>query len=130
LEKLIKDKRLQFTKPVNKTVTFHDSCHLGRGAGVFDAPRNVIKSIPGIKLVEMVRNRRLSRCCGAGCGCAKAFNELATELAYDRVKEAESTGADLIATTCPFCNLNMNNAAKQNNMIKTLDVLQLAYQAI
>jgi Fe-S oxidoreductase len=130
LEQLIKDKRLEFTKPINKTITFHDSCHLGRGAGVFDAPRNVIKSIPGLKLVEMVRNRRLSRCCGAGCGCAKAFNELASSLAVDRVKEAENTGAELIATTCPFCNLNMNNAAKENNMIKTLDVLQLAYQAI
>jgi Fe-S oxidoreductase len=130
LEKLIQEKKLKLTKPIKKTVTFHDSCHLGRGSGVFDAPRNVINSIPGIELKEMVRTRELSRCCGAGCGCAKAFNELASELAFDRLVEAEETGADLIVTTCPFCNLNLNNIAKEKDMIRTIDVTQLVSQAI
>jgi Fe-S oxidoreductase len=130
LEKLIKEKRLKFTKTIDKTVTFHDSCHLGRGAGVFEAPRNVISTIPGIKLNEMVRIRRLSRCCGAGCGCAAAFNNLASELAFQRLKEAKKTGADLIVTTCPFCNLNLNKVAKEHDMLKTIDVTQLAYEAL
>ncbi len=130
LEKLIKEDRLQFTKSVEKTVTFHDSCHLGRGAGVFDAPRNVIKSIPGIKLVEMLRSRELSRCCGAGCGCVAAFRNIAVALALERVLEAQNTGAELIITTCPFCNLNLNNVAGDNGLIKTLDVVQLAYEAV
>jgi Fe-S oxidoreductase len=130
LEKLIDEKKLKFTKPIIKTVTFHDSCHLGRGGGIFEAPRNVIKKIPGITLREMVRNRRMSRCCGAGCGCAAAFNELASDLAFERLKEAKKTKADLIVTTCPFCNLNLNKVAKDNNMLKTVDVTQLAYEAL
>ena len=121
---------MEFTKTIEKTVTFHDSCHLGRGAIVFDAPRNVIKSIPGIKLVEMLRSREMSRCCGAGCGCVAAFKPIAVALALERVMEAENTGADQIVTTCPFCNLNLNNVAKDNGLIKTIDVVQLAYQAL
>jgi Fe-S oxidoreductase len=130
LEKLIKQKKLKFKKTLNKDVTFHDSCHLGRGAGVFEAPRKVITQIPGVNLIEMVRNRKLSRCCGAGCGCAAAFNELASELSFERLKEAKRTGAELIVTTCPFCNLNLNNVAKEKNMLKTVDVTQLAYEAL
>ncbi|UCG69767.1 MAG: (Fe-S)-binding protein [Thermoplasmata archaeon] len=130
LEKLIKEGKLKFSKRMEKTVTFHDSCHLGRGAGVFDAPRNVIKSIPGINFVEMVRNRELSRCCGAGCGCVAAFKPIAVSLALERVLEGERAGADIIITTCPFCNLNLNNVAKDNGLIKTMDVVQLAYEAL
>jgi heterodisulfide reductase subunit D len=130
LEELIQNGKLKFSKTIDKTVTFHDSCHLGRGAGVFDAPRNVITSIPGIKLNEMLRSRELSRCCGAGCGCAAAFNHLATSLAMDRVIEAKETGADLIVTTCPFCNLNLNRVAQENELLNTVDVVQLAYEAI
>ncbi|UCF07638.1 MAG: (Fe-S)-binding protein [Thermoplasmata archaeon] len=130
LETLIRDGRLQFSKNLDMTVTFHDSCHLGRGAGVFDAPRNVINSIPGVTLVEMVRSRELSRCCGAGCGCVAAFRSIAVALATERVMEAQSTGAEKIITTCPFCNLNLNNVAQDNDLIKTMDVVQLAYQAV
>lgn len=130
LEKLIAEGRIKFTKPIEKTVTFHDSCHLGRGAGVFDAPRKVIESIPGIKFVEMVRSRELSRCCGAGCGCVAAFKPIAVALAMERVLEAQNTGAELIITTCPFCNLNLNNVAMENGLIKTMDVVQLAYEAL
>jgi Fe-S oxidoreductase len=78
----------------------------------------------------MVRNRKLSRCCGAGCGCAAAFNDLASALAFQRIKEAKKTGAELIVTTCPFCNLNLNKVASEHNMLKTIDVTQLAYEAL
>ncbi|MCK5561413.1 MAG: (Fe-S)-binding protein [Thermoplasmata archaeon] len=130
VEKIIKEKKLKFTKTIDKTVTFHDSCHLGRGAGVFDAPRNVLNSIPGIKLTEMYRSRERSRCCGAGCGCVAAFNDIASALAKDRVQEAEDVGAELIVTTCPFCNLNLNRAGEDNGGMKTVDVVELAYQAL
>jgi Fe-S oxidoreductase len=130
LEELINEGKLQFSNTIEKTVTFHDSCHLGRGAGVFDAPRNVIKNIPGITFVEMLRSRELSRCCGAGCGCVAAFKPIAVALALERVMEGQRTGADLIITTCPFCNLNLNNVAKDNDLIKTMDVVQLVYEAL
>ena len=89
-----------------------------------------IKAIPGVKLVKMPRSRELSRCCGAGCGCAAAFKPLAAGLALNRLKEAEATGADKIITTCPFCNLNLNNAAKEIGSLPTLDVTQLAFDAL
>jgi Fe-S oxidoreductase len=131
IEKLIKEGKLQLTKPVNKTVIYHDPCHLGRHAGVFDAPRNVLRAIPGLKLMEMKRIRKESRCCGAGGGVKSAFNDLAEDIAVARIKEAKESGAELIATSCPFCIVNLNAGAKRAGIdIKTVDVLELVMQAI
>lgn len=85
----IKERRLNYLKPVNKTITFHDPCHLGRAMKVFDEPRFVLSSIPGVKLVEMQRTRETSRCCGAGGGVKAAFAELATKIAETRISDAE-----------------------------------------
>ncbi len=86
----IKKNKLRFIKPINKTITFHDPCHLGRHMKVYDEPRFVIQSIPGVKLVEMRRTRETSQCCGAGGGVKAAFSELATNIAETRITDAES----------------------------------------
>lgn len=131
LYKLIKEKRLKFTKEFNKKVVYHDPCHLGRHAGVFDEPREVIKAIPGVELLEMPRNRERARCCGAGGGFKIAFNEQAEEIAADRVREAVETGGDVIVTPCPFCVVNLNAGAKRAGLdIKTIDLVQLCEQCI
>jgi heterodisulfide reductase subunit D len=131
MEDLIKKGRLKFTKPVNKKITFHDPCHLGRHARVFDAPREVIKAVPGVTLVEMPRTREESRCCGAGGGFKIAYGDLAEEIAVDRVKEAQETGAELIVTPCPFCVVNLNaGAAKADIPIKTMDLLQFVMMGL
>jgi Fe-S oxidoreductase len=130
LGELINDGRLQLTKPLGKTVTFHDSCHLGRGAGVFDPPRKIINSIPGLELVEMERSREISRCCGAGSGCSVMFPDIANKIALDRIFEAKSTGAELIVTTCPMGNIHLNNANINDDLLRTVDLVQLAYQAV
>jgi len=113
VRQLIKDRKLKFTKELNVKVTYHDPCHLGRHGGVFEEPREILSKIPGVELVEMPRNRMGSRCCGAGGGYKSAFNELAVNIAAERVKEAVATGADILVTTCPFCVLNLAAGAKQ-----------------
>jgi len=125
LEFLVNDGRLYFHNGTKKQVTYHDPCHLGRHGKVFNAPRNVIQSIPGIELIEMERNRRQSRCCGAGGGFKIAFNDIAENIAVDRVQEAKETGAEMIVTPCPFCVVNLNAGAKRGNIpMKAMDLLQ------
>ncbi len=127
----IKAKKLEFTKEFPKKVAYHDPCHLGRHAKVFDAPREVLKAIPGLELLEMRRNREDSRCCGAGGGFKIAFNEQAESIAADRVLEAVETGAELIATPCPFCVVNLNAGARKAGVdIKTMDVVDIAHQCL
>jgi Fe-S oxidoreductase len=130
MQKLLKEKKLKLTKEMKIKVTYHDPCHLGRHSGVFDAPREVIKSIPGIELVEMGRNRMNSQCCGAGGGYKSQYNEFATNIAAKRVKDAVDTGAERIITTCPFCVLNLQQGAKQIGAnIKVMDLAELLVEA-
>jgi Fe-S oxidoreductase len=101
--RLIRQERLRFGKTVAKTVTYHDSCHLGRGCGIYDAPREIINAIPGVRLVEMERNRRWSWCCGGGGGVPEADPELAAWSAAERIREARAAGAELILTSSALC---------------------------
>lgn len=129
--RLIQEKKLKFTKEFNKKVVYHDPCHLGRHAGVFDEPRNVLKKIPGLELLEMPRNREKSHCCGAGGGFKIAFGEQAVNIAVGRVQEAVETGAELIVTPCPFCVVNLNAGAKKAGLdIKTMDLVELVAQLV
>ncbi|MBU1696789.1 MAG: (Fe-S)-binding protein [Proteobacteria bacterium] len=103
LARLLKTGELTFSHPVNKTVTYHDPCHLGRATGGFDAPRMIMEAIPGLTLIEMPRNREYSRCCGAGGGLKAGFPEIQGRMAQRRIKEAEQTGVQELVSCCPFC---------------------------
>ncbi|MGD0056876.1 MAG: (Fe-S)-binding protein [Methanomassiliicoccales archaeon] len=130
IQKLIKEKRLKFTKEIKAKITYHDPCHLGRHAGVFEPPREVLTAIPGVNLVEMPRNRMNSRCCGAGGGYKSAFNDFAVNIAAERVKEALDAGAELIASSCPFCVLNLDQGAKKLGVsVKIKDISELLLEA-
>jgi Fe-S oxidoreductase len=129
VEELIKDKKLKLSGELNAKVTYHDPCHLGRHAGVYDAPRNILKKIKGLEFVEMERSRENSRCCGAGGGYKSAFNDLAVNIAAERVRDAEEVGAEIIATACPFCVLNLKQGAKKiNSPIQVMDISQMLLQ--
>lgn len=106
LAELINDGKLNFTKK-DLNVTYHDSCHLGRHAEVFDEPRNVIKSVAN--LVEMENIRENSLCCGAGGGVKSAYPEIAGEMASARIEQALETDCETLITACPFCKLNLEN---------------------
>jgi Fe-S oxidoreductase/nitrate reductase gamma subunit len=112
LEALIASGALALEHRGERTVTFHDPCFLGRRNGVYDAPRNVLKAIPGVRLVEMERSREKSLCCGGGGGRMWVEAGEGEKIAEIRVREAVGTGAGTIVTACPFCFSNMDDAVK------------------
>lgn len=125
LEKLIEDGKLKFPT-VNMKVTYHDPCHLGRHSDVYESPRKILNSIPGLELVEMARNRQNARCCGAGGGVRSAFKDLSDKMADARLKEAEETGADVLTSACPFCTFALRDSVKRNgSKIRVLDLPEL-----
>jgi heterodisulfide reductase subunit D len=119
LARLVKQGTLSFPHPVNRTVTYHDPCHLGRATGGFDAPRMIMGAIPGLKLIEMPRNREYSRCCGAGGGLKAGFPDIQNRMAQRRVREAEETGAGELVSCCPFCyqGLQVGISASNSHMV-------------
>ena len=106
----------KLTKKLNYTVTYHDSCCLGRRAGMYDEPRALLRAIPGIKLVDMVHNRANAICCGGGGGgmwLDTFFKSKNMErLSERRVKEAIATGADVLAVSCPYEIFRFEDALK------------------
>jgi Fe-S oxidoreductase len=99
--------------------------------GIYDAPRNVLNSIPGITLVEMERIREYSWCCGAGGGCSETYPEFSAWTAGERIAEANATGAEALVTACPWCEHNFKNAVDENGKsIKVYDIIDLVQQAL
>jgi len=125
LEKMIKEGKLILPQKFKNTmVTYHDPCHLGRHAEVYNAPRTVIKAIPGIELVEMSRIKENAWCCGAGGGVKAGFKDWAVEIASDRIKEAEETGCKILLSACPFCKTNLQDAIETTNSeIQFMDIV-------
>ncbi|MBK6622605.1 MAG: (Fe-S)-binding protein [Saprospirales bacterium] len=129
--------QLNFTKELNYKVTFHDPCYLGRHNGEFEAPRNCLKAIPGIDLIEMGRCREQSFCCGGGGGgmwldgfMSDHINE---RLSENRVREAVETGADVLAVCCPYEVSRFEDAVKSTgNEGKLLvkDIAELMEEAL
>lgn len=99
--------------------------------GVYQAPREILNAIPGVKLVEMTRIEEYSFCCGAGGGVIDAYPDYALDSAGERLDEAKSTGAEAMVTACPWCERNFTDGANQRgDSIKILDIVELVEQAI
>jgi len=128
--------QLGLTKPVDLKVTFHDPCYLGRHNGEYDAPRTLLKAIPGLDLIEMGRCKENSYCCGGGGGgmWLDGFNSnhLSERLSERRVREAAATGADVLAVCCPYEVSRFEDAAKStgNEGLKVLDIAELLDMAV
>lgn len=114
LEELVQSNKLKI-RPLNATITYHDPCHLSRHSGIYEAPRQVLSAIPEVKLVEMEWNRKFAKCCGAGGGFRAGKPDDAIAVAAKRVREAEATGASILATACPFCLRNLRDGAESIN---------------
>jgi Fe-S oxidoreductase len=131
LDQLIKEGKIKFTKKVPMKVTYHDPCHLGRYAGIYDPPRNILHSIPGLELVEMERSREYSWCCGAGGGVKQAYPDFSLWTATERIREAKATGAIALVTSCPWCERNFKDAIKETGeKIEVYDIAEIARKAI
>ncbi len=133
LADLIASGKIKPTHPVSETITFHDSCYLGRHNGIYDAPREILKSIPGITLEEMPRSREKGFCCGAGGG-RMWLDEDKPRVNQNRVEEAHSqTNATCISTACPFCSIMISDGIKETGheeALNTLDVAQLVAKSM
>ncbi|MEE9151912.1 MAG: heterodisulfide reductase-related iron-sulfur binding cluster [Thermoplasmata archaeon] len=130
LEGLIDEGKLKFPR-VEMKVTYHDPCHLGRHSDIYEAPRRILSSIQGLELLEMARNRKDARCCGAGGGVRAAFAELADQMADERLGEAEETGAEVLTSACPFCTFALRDAAKRKgSKIRVLDLPELLVEIL
>ena len=92
-------------------VTYHDACYLGRHNRVYEPPRELVSALPGVELVEMPRNRDRAMCCGAGGAHAWFEESRGTRIADARIAEAAMTGADVVATACPFCSQMLGSAS-------------------
>ncbi|MFH1132182.1 MAG: (Fe-S)-binding protein [Pseudomonadota bacterium] len=133
LAPLIDQGKLVPQHPVELKVTYHDPCYLGRHAGEYEAPRKILSSIPGLELVEMPRNRKTSLCCGGGGGGLWMDVPQEQRFAVLRVKEAQSVGANVIATACPYCTSMLEDAVKVLDLedeIAIKDVAELLGQSI
>lgn len=134
LADLINRGELNFSRKFEKTVTYQDPCYLGKHNKIFDEPRLVLTRIPGVKLVEMDRSREKSFCCEGGGGrmWMEGTNP-EVRLARIRIQEALETGAEILATACPFCLLTLDEAVKHANAqekIQVMDIAEIAAQVI
>ena len=128
LEKL-NNNEVKFNNNINMNITYHDPCHIGRHMGIYEPPREVLKNIPGINLMEMPRNKQNAWCCGSGGGVRSAFKDLSSFAANERIEEAKETTAEAIVSCCPFC-LNQFKSNIKNDEIKTFDLSELINKAI
>jgi heterodisulfide reductase subunit D len=130
LLELVREKRLPLQE-LPMTVTYHDPCDLGRGAKVYEEPREVIRSIPGVKLVEFAQNRENCQCCGGGGNLEMIDADLSTEIAKRKIEDAQRTGAQAIITSCQQCVRTMATYARRNKLpLEVLDITQLVQRAL
>jgi heterodisulfide reductase subunit D len=130
LERLIKEKKIPL-KELNLTVTYHDPCDLGRNSGVYEPPREVLRMIPGVKLVELENNREKTVCCGGGGNVEMVDPELSARIAQKKIDEIQNTGADIIVTSCQQCVRTISTRArKQGIKLKVMDLTEIVMMAM
>jgi heterodisulfide reductase subunit D len=113
-----------------KKVTYHDPCHLGRGMGVYEPPRELLRELCGRGFLEMKRSRENSWCCGAGSGVKAAFPDFALWSATRRLEEAEKLGAETLVSSCPFCKRNLGDASRKRGGMEVRDLSELLAEAV
>ncbi len=129
-EELINNGKLKFKRPVPKQVTWHDSCHIGRHSGIYDAPRNVLKSIPGLKIIEMPHNRENALCCGSVL-TRIGDPPVADKLGEMRLQEAVDVQADALLATCPCCEVQLRASAMHKGIeMPVLDFTNFIIEAL
>jgi Fe-S oxidoreductase len=134
LAEMIDGGKLAFGGEVRKKVTYHDPCFLGKHNGIYEEPRHILRSIPGVEFQDLDRSRERSVCCEGGGGRMWAEGTNVEErLAHQRVRDAVDLGADVLAVACPFCLLTLEDAVKilgLDDKIQVMDIMELVAQAI
>lgn len=126
LAQLIKEGKITPKNAVNETISFHDSCYLGRYNEVYDAPREVLKAIPGVKLVEAERNRENSMCCGAGGGRMWMEETTGKRINIERTEQLLAVNPSVISSGCPYCLTMLGDGTKAKEVDETVQTLDVA----
>ncbi|TLS36685.1 (Fe-S)-binding protein [Pseudalkalibacillus caeni] len=133
LDKWIKEGKIKPTYEVNERITYHDSCYLGRYNEVYDPPREILKAIPGIDLVEIERNREEAMCCGAGGGLMWTEEDTGSRINVTRTEQALRVNPSIISSACPYCLTMMSDGTKAKDVeddIATLDIVEILERSL
>ncbi len=133
LWELIKEKKIEFNRELKKRVAYSDPCYLGRHNDIYDAPRDVLKSIPGLELVELPDFRQQAICCGGGGGRIWMDTPKRERFSDLRLEQALELGADVLAVACPYCMLNFDDSVLtmgKEGLIEIKDIVELVQEAI
>lgn len=130
IERLLGDGAIPLGE-VRITVTYHDPCDLGRNGGVYDSPRRILRSIPGLTLVELEKNRSQSVCCGGGGNLEMADSDLSGAVAQKKIEEIQQTGAKTVVTSCQQCVRTIKSKARRQKIdLDVLDITELVVKAM
>ena len=130
---LINQGRLEFTGKYEKTVTYHDPCYLGRHNGIYDQPRDLLNKVAGLNLVEMEACGKNSLCCGGGGGRIWMDTPQEERFSDIRLRQAEATGAQILATSCPYCITNFEESRlnlEYENVMEIKDIMEIINEII
>jgi Fe-S oxidoreductase len=131
IQRLIEQEKIKPVKELKEKLTYHDSCYLGRYNQVYDSPRNIVKSIPGVDYQEAEISRERGRCCGAGGGRMWMEERLGSRVNHKRLEDLQTVQPETIASACPFCMTMLTDAARDKHVeIKTKDVAELVAESI
>jgi len=125
---LVMNGKLKPQREIKERLTYHDSCYLGRYNGVYDPPREILQSIPGLELVEMTRNRENGMCCGAGGGLMWTEETTGNRINVARTEQAIEVEPTMISSACPFCLTMLSDGTKAKEVeedISTMDVAEI-----
>ena len=125
IKQLIDEGKIRF-KERKIRVTYHDPCDLGRASGVYEAPRKILRAIPGVELVEMADSREQCKCCGGGGNLEMVDPDLSAALAREKIKQIQATGSDMVVTSCQQCiRTIMTTARRMKIPVKALNLTEL-----
>jgi Fe-S oxidoreductase len=133
LFELINEGRLKLSKEYGKKVTYHDPCYLGRHNGIYDEPREVLKKIPGLELIEMADSREDSLCCGGGGGRIWMDTPKGERFSDLRLEQAIEVGAEVLVTSCPYCIINFKDSRltlEDSEVIEIKDITEIIQEVI
>jgi len=126
LFELINAGRLELNKAYGKRVAYHDPCYMGRHNGIYDEPREVIKRVPGLELIEMAESRADSLCCGGGGGRIWMETPRGERFSDLRLEQAIAAGAEVLATSCPYCIANFEDSRLTTGVADTIEIKDIA----
>ncbi len=130
LARLIKEGKIELNE-LDEVITFHDPCDLGRNSGIYDAPREIINSIPGVKFVELMHNKKDSLCCGGGGNLQSVDADTAAKIAALRVEEIKASGATIVVSACQQCEQMLISAIQKAKLpVRVMDLSQLILEAL